>query len=48
MRAKRISYAELEAVFPWVRFLPGPAQTEFLGIVNDYCRAAGIYSRKAS
>lgn len=48
MRAKRISYAELEAAFPWVRFLPEAAARQFMDTIDNYCAAAAIYSRKAS
>jgi hypothetical protein len=41
-----ISYAELEAVFPWVRFLPKAALWQFMVIIDDYHAAADIYSRK--
>lgn len=48
MRATRISYAELEAAFPWVRFLPDEAARQFMDIIDNYCAAAAIYSRRAS
>lgn len=41
-----ISYAELEALFPWVRFLPDEARREFMAIIDNYHEAAEIYSRK--
>ena len=48
MRATRISYAELEATFPWVRFLPERRHGSFMAIIDDYCAAAAIYSRRVS
>jgi hypothetical protein len=48
MRATRISYAELEGAFPWVRFLPYEAARQFMDIIDNYHAAAAIYSRKAS
>ena len=48
MRATRISYVELEAAFPWVRFLPDKAARQFMDIIDNYCAAAAIYSRRAS
>lgn len=45
MRAKKISYAELESAFPWVRHLPDAAARQFMDIIDNYCEAAAIYSR---
>ena len=42
----KISYAELEAAFPWVRFLPRASLWQFMVIIDDYHAAADIYSRK--
>jgi len=47
MKATRISYAELEAAFPWVGFLLEAAVRQFMDTVDNYCAAAAIYSRKA-
>jgi hypothetical protein len=44
----KISYAKLEAAFPWVRFLPKATVSQFMVIIDDYHAAAEKYSRKAS
>jgi hypothetical protein len=36
MMAKKISYAELESVFPWVQFLPPAAAQQFIDIIERY------------
>jgi hypothetical protein len=48
VKATKINYADLEAAFPWVRFLPEAAARQFMDIIDNYCAAAAIYSRKAS
>jgi hypothetical protein len=40
-----ISRAELEGVFPWVRFLPDEAARQFAAIIDDYHEAAEIWAR---
>ena len=44
--ATRISRAELEEIFPWVRLLPDEAARQLAAIIDDYRAAAEIYSRK--
>jgi hypothetical protein len=41
-----ISRTDLEAAFPWVRYLPPEAVRELLGRIDSYRAAARIYSRK--
>lgn len=48
MKATKISYTQLEAAFPWVRFLPDAATRQFMATIDDYCAAAAIYSRRVS
>lgn len=43
---KAISRTELEAAFPWVRYLPPAAIEQFVAIVESYRAAAQIYRRK--
>jgi hypothetical protein len=45
---KKISYAELEAAFPWVRFLPPLAQREFMNAIDSYRSAADTYARQVA
>lgn len=42
--ATGISRAELEGVFPWVRFLPDEAACQLAAIIDDYREAAEIYA----
>lgn len=44
--ATRISRAELEALFPWARFLPDEAARQLAAIIDNYREAAEIYARK--
>ena len=46
--ATRISYAELEAAFPWAHFLPPLAQQEFMNAIDCYHVAAEKYARQAT
>lgn len=42
----RVTRAELEAAFPWVRFLPEGAVRQFMDTIDNYRAAADIYARK--
>jgi hypothetical protein len=39
-----VTREELEAAFPWVRYLPGEAVRQFAAYVDSYRMAAVIYS----
>lgn len=44
--AHRITREELEAVFPWVQYLPDDAIAQFMAIIDNYRAGAEIYSRR--
>jgi hypothetical protein len=46
MTIPKVTLEELEAAFPWVRYLPPLAMEQFIAIIDNYRAAAEIYSRK--
>jgi hypothetical protein len=40
----QVTLKELEAAFPWVRFLPPKALGEFMSVIESWRGAAEIYS----